>query len=188
MYFNPNVVTENYKTYENEIQWRDDDEELQLWKDGETGYPMVDAGMRQLRAEAFMHNRTRLIVGSFLTKDLMQDWRDGYNWFRALLVDHDTASENGNWQWVGSTGADAQPYFRVFNPMTQGERYDPDAKHIKQYVPELRDVAPDKIHQWHELEDDERDEIAPDYPAPIVDHKERRERAIEMFETARGKE
>ncbi|WP_248904989.1 cryptochrome/photolyase family protein [Halocatena marina] len=188
LYFNPNLVTENYKDYRNEIQWRSDADELNAWKDGETGYPIVDAGMRQLRTEAFMHNRTRMIVGSFLTKDLMHDWREGYDWFRERLVDHETANDNGNWQWIGSTGTDAQPYFRVFNPMTQGESYDPDAEYIKAYVPELRGVDSRNIHRWHELDDDERESIAPDYPAPIVDHSDRREQAVAMFESARGKD
>lgn len=185
LFFNPNTIRENYKSYENEIHWRSDGDELQVWKDGTTGYPIVDAGMRQLRTEAFMHNRTRLLVGSFLTKDLMHDWRDGYDWFQARLVDHETANEAGNWQWVGSTGTDAQPYFRIFNPMTQGERYDPDAEYIKQYVPELRDVDPDAIHRWDELAPDEREAIAPDYPAPIVDHAKRRDAALKTFEHAR---
>jgi deoxyribodipyrimidine photo-lyase len=182
----PDVVTENYKQYENPIEWRDDPEGLQAWKDGETGYPIVDAGMRQLREEAYMHNRLRMIVASFLTKDLLIDWRDGYHWFRDKLVDHNTANNNGGWQWAASTGTDAQPYFRVFNPMTQGERYDPDAEYIKEYVPELRGVDPDVIHGWHEASLTQRRRAAPEYPDPIVDHSERREQAIAMFERARG--
>ena len=123
--------------------------------------------MRQLRAEAYMHNRVRMIVASFLTKDLLLDWRAGYDHFREFLVDHDTANDNGGWQWAASTGTDAQPYFRVFNPMTQGERYDPDAEYVTEYVPELDGVAPNTIHSWHELSEDERADLAPDYPAPI---------------------
>jgi deoxyribodipyrimidine photo-lyase len=182
----PDVVTANFKDYENDIEWREDPEGLQAWKDGETGYPIVDAGMRQLRVEAFMHNRVRMIVASFLTKDLMIDWREGYDWFRAKLVDHDTANDNGGWQWAASTGTDAQPYFRIFNPMTQGERYDPEAKYVREYVPELEGVPADAIHSWHELDRGRREMLAPDYPAPIVDHGERREEAIAMFERARG--
>ncbi|WP_135805390.1 cryptochrome/photolyase family protein [Halorussus marinus] len=184
----PDVVTEDYRGYDNPVEWRDDPEALQAWKDGRTGYPIVDAGMRQLRAEAWMHNRLRMVVASFLTKDLLIDWRAGYDWFREKLVDHDTANDTGGWQWAASTGTDAQPYFRVFNPMTQGERHDPDAEYIKRYVPELRDAPPDEIHSWHELSDAERDRIAPAYPEPIVDHADRRERAIEMFERARGED
>ncbi len=182
----PDAVTANFKSYENPIAWREDPEGLQAWKDGRTGYPIVDAGMRQLRAEAYMHNRVRMIVASFLTKDLLIDWREGYDWFRRKLVDHDTANDNGGWQWAASTGTDAQPYFRVFNPMTQGERYDPDAEYIKRYVPELEGVPADTIHSWDDLDPGAREMHAPDYPAPIVDHGERREQAIAMFEAARG--
>ncbi|PSQ16570.1 deoxyribodipyrimidine photo-lyase [Halobacteriales archaeon QS_8_69_26] len=185
---NPEVVTENFRSYENPIEWRDDPEALQAWKDGETGYPIVDAGMRQLRREAFVHNRVRMIVASFLTKDLLIDWREGYDWFRRKLVDHDTANDNGGWQWAASTGTDAQPYFRIFNPMTQGEQYDPDAEYVREYVPELRDATPDQIHGWHELPPEARRNVAPDYPAPIVDHSERREAALAMFEAARGED
>jgi deoxyribodipyrimidine photo-lyase len=182
----PDVVSSNYKDYENEIAWREDPEALQAWKDGETGYPIVDAGMRQLRAEAYMHNRVRMIVASFLTKDLLIDWRAGYDWFRRKLVDHETGNDNGGWQWAASTGTDAQPYFRIFNPMTQGERYDPDAEYIAEHVPELRGVPADAIHSWHELDPGTRRMHAPDYSDPIVDHSERREAAIAMFEAARG--
>ncbi|MFB6304404.1 MAG: deoxyribodipyrimidine photo-lyase [Haloferacaceae archaeon] len=186
--FNPEVVTENYTSYENPIEWRDDPAALQAWKDGETGYPIVDAGMRQLREEAFMHNRVRMIVASFLTKDLLIDWREGYDWFREKLADHDTANDNGGWQWAASTGTDAQPYFRIFNPMTQGERYDPDAEYIREYVPELRGVDAEVVHGWHELSPTQRRNAAPEYPAPIVDHAERREAALTMFERARGED
>ena len=186
LYFNPEVVSRNYKEYEHDIEWRDDPEELRAWKRGETGYPIVDAGMRQLRAEAYMHNRVRMIVASFLTKDLQVDWRAGYHHFREHLADHNTANDNGGWQWAASTGTDAQPYFRIFNPMTQGERYDPDAEYIKKYVPELRGVDADTIHGWHELSPVERARVDTDYPEPIVDHGERREAALSMFEAARG--
>ncbi len=186
LFFNPDVVTENYKEYENPIEWREEPEHLSAWKAGETGYPIVDAGMRQLVEEGYMHNRVRMIVASFLTKDLMLDWREGYDWFREQLADHDTANDNGGWQWAASTGTDSQPYFRIFNPMTQGERYDPDAKYIKRYVHELADVEPEQIHTWHELSVTQRQRLAPEYTAPIINHSERREAAIEMFEAARG--
>jgi deoxyribodipyrimidine photo-lyase len=184
--FRPGAVTEDFRDFERPIEWRDDPEEIRAWKTGETGYPIVDAGMRQLRAEAFVHNRVRMIVASFLTKDLLADWRHGYRHFRAHLLDHDPASDSGGWQWAASTGTDAQPYFRVFNPMTQGERYDPDAAYVREYVPELRDADAEAVHGWHELDESERAAQAPDYPAPIVDHAERREAAIETFERARG--
>jgi deoxyribodipyrimidine photo-lyase len=188
LHFEPQVVTGNYKSYENDIEWRSDPEGLQAWKDGKTGYPIVDAGMRQLRREAYMHNRVRMIVASFLTKDLLVDWRAGYHWFRRKLADHDTANNNGGWQWAASTGTDAQPYFRIFNPMTQGERYDPDAEYVHEFVPELRGVPADVVHSWHERDPAERERHAPDYPAPIVDHAERREQALAMFKRARGEE
>ena len=186
LWFNPEVVSQNYKEYDEEIGWENDAELLQAWKDGNTGYPIVDAGMRQLRAEGFMHNRVRMIVASFLTKDLLIDWRKGYDWFRQKLVDHDTANDNGGWQWAASTGTDAQPYFRIFNPMTQGERYDPDAEYIKEYVEELEKTDPEIIHSWHEASLTQRRNAAPEYPDPIVDHSERREQALAMFEAARG--
>ncbi|MFC6770871.1 cryptochrome/photolyase family protein, partial [Halorubrum pallidum] len=188
LFHNPEVVTENYKAYEEAIAWRDDPEEIAAWKRGETGYPIVDAGMRQLRAEAFMHNRVRMIVASFLTKDLLADWRRGYDHFRETLADHDTANDNGGWQWAASTGTDAQPYFRIFNPMTQGERYDPDAEYIAEYVPELRGVDAELVHEWHELSPAQRADAAPEYPAPIVDHSERREKALAMYKRARGED
>ncbi len=188
LFHNPEVVTANYKAYEEGIEWRDDPEEIAAWKRGETGYPIVDAGMRQLREEAFMHNRVRMIVASFLTKDLLADWRHGYDHFREHLADHDTANDNGGWQWAASTGTDAQPYFRIFNPMTQGERYDPDAEYIAEHVPELRGVDADLIHEWHELSPTQRANAAPEYPAPIVDHSERREEALAMYKRARGED
>ncbi|SEH47054.1 deoxyribodipyrimidine photo-lyase type I [Halopenitus malekzadehii] len=186
LFHNPGTVSRNYKSYEHPIDWRDDPDTLAAWKRGETGYPIVDAGMRQLRTEADMHNRVRMIVASFLTKDLLVDWREGYAHFREHLRDHDTANDVGGWQWAASTGTDAQPYFRIFNPMTQGERYDPDAGYITTHVPELRGVDPDLIHDWHELDPDRREAVAPAYPAPIVDHAERREDALATFEAARG--
>lgn len=185
---NPETVTENFKNYEEPIEWRNDPEEFEAWKAGETGYPIVDAGMRQLRDEAFMHNRLRMIVASFLTKDLLVDWRRGYAWFRERLVDHDTASDVGGWQWAASTGTDAQPYFRVFNPTTQGERYDPGAEYIAEYVPELRGIDPEMIHEWPDLSVTQRWNLAPEYPDPIVDHSQRREAAIAAFEAARDGE
>ena len=186
--FTPSVVTENYKEYPEPIEWRNDPAELTAWRRGETGYPIVDAGMRQLLAEARMHNRARMIVASFLTKDLLTDWRHGYAHFREHLVDHDTANDTGGWQWAASTGTDAQPYFRIFNPTTQGERYDPDAEYVREYVPELRDANADEIHAWPDLSTVEREAAAPDYPAPIVDHADRREQALAMFKRARGEE
>ncbi|WP_121822640.1 cryptochrome/photolyase family protein [Halostella salina] len=188
LFYNPEVVSENYKAYENAIEWREDHEALDAWKRGKTGYPLVDAGMRQLREEGWMHNRVRMVVAAFLTKDLLIDWREGYDWFRQKLVDHDTANDNGGWQWAASTGTDAQPYFRIFNPTSQCEQYDPDGEYVREYVPELQDATAGQIHEWPDLSLTERQRTAPGYPAPIVDHGERREEAIETFERARGDE
>ncbi len=185
---NPETVQENFKDFPNPIEWREDEAALRAWKRGETGYPIVDAGMRQLRADGYMHNRVRMIVASFLTKDLQIDWRRGYHWFRERLIDHETANDVGGWQWAASTGTDAQPYFRIFNPTTQGERHDPDAEYIHRYVTELAGVDPEMIHTWPELSVARRREVAHEYPDPIVDHGERRESAIEMFERARGQD
>ncbi len=183
---NPSVVSENFSSYTHGIDWRNDPEELEAWQRGETGYPIVDAGMRQLLAEGWVHNRVRMIVASFLTKDLQIDWREGYDWYRRHLADHDTANDTGGWQWAASTGTDAQPYFRIFNPMKQGQDYDPEAEYITTYVSELEAVDPADIHGWHELDPDRRTELAPAYPDPIVDHGERREATLEMFQAARG--
>lgn len=182
----PDVVAHDYRPFEVGVAWRDDPGGLRAWKDGQTGYPIVDAGMRQLRAEGWMHNRARMIVASFLTKDLLIDWRAGYRWFRERLVDHDPANDSGGWQWAAGTGTDAQPYFRIFNPTTQGKRFDPDATFVKTHVPELSDVDPQTIHRWPDLDDQERDRINVDYPHPIVDHAAARERALDAFRRARG--
>ncbi|WP_114578934.1 deoxyribodipyrimidine photo-lyase [Saliphagus sp. LR7] len=181
---NPEMVGENLSGPDR-VEWRSDPGEIDAWKTGKTGYPIVDAGMRQLLAEGYVHNRVRMIVASFLTKDLLADWRVGYDWYREHLADHDAANDAGGWQWAASTGADAQPYFRVFNPTKQGREYDPDAEYIREFVPELADCEPGTVHDWPDLSDAEREERAPDYPAPIVDHGERREEAIEAFERAR---
>ncbi|AFZ71285.1 cryptochrome/photolyase family protein [Natronobacterium gregoryi] len=186
--FNPEIVTENFSGYDHEIEWRNDPDEFDAWKNGETGYPIVDAGMRQLRAEGWVHNRVRMIVAAFLTKDLLIDWRKGYDWYRRQLADHDTANDVGGWQWAASTGMDAQPYFRVFNPTKQCREYDPDGEYVRRYVPELEDASTDEIHDWPTLTDEQRAAAAADYPAPIVDHGRRRELAIETFERARGDE
>lgn len=182
----PDTITSTVREFERPIEWRNDPAEVKAWREGQTGFPIVDAGMRQLSEEAWMHNRVRMIVASFLTKDLLADWRLGYRWFRDTLVDHDTANDVGGWQWAASTGTDAQPYFRIFNPMTQGERHDPDAVYIRRYVPQLADVPRAMIHQWDELDSAKRRDIAPEYPEPIIDHAERRADALAMFERARG--
>jgi deoxyribodipyrimidine photo-lyase len=172
--------------YRGAIDWSDSDDDFAAWCEGRTGYPLVDAGMRQLRREGWIHNRARLVVGSFLTKDLGIDWRRGERWFMRLLLDGDEASNNGNWQWIGSVGVDPQPvYRRIYNPARQQERHDPDGVYVRRYVPELADV-PDRYlaEPWTMPEDVQRDvgcSIGDRYPAPIVDHREARERALDRY-------
>ncbi|KJF83209.1 deoxyribodipyrimidine photo-lyase [Photobacterium angustum] len=164
------------------VQWKDDAVLLKAWQEGKTGFPIVDAAMRQLRSTGWMHNRLRMITASFLTKDLLCDWRVGEQWFMQHLIDGDFASNNGGWQWAASTGTDAQPYFRVFNPTLQGQRFDPKGDFIRTWVKELEHV-PDKYihtpHQWASAE-------SLNYPLPIVDHKEARLIAIESFKQAKA--
>ncbi len=158
------------------LDWRYDEDEFAAWCAGQTGYPLVDAGLRQLAQTGWMHNRLRMIVAMFLTKDLLLDWRWGERHFMQHLIDGDLASNNGGWQWSASTGTDAAPYFRIFNPTTQSQRFDPDGDFIRAYVPELREVPKKAIH-------DPPTDIRRrhDYPAPICDHKAGRERALHAF-------
>ncbi len=151
--------------------------DLQAWKDGRTGFPIVDAGMRQLRAEGWMHNRVRMIVASFLVKDLHLEWTVGAKHFRDLLVDFDLSSNQHGWQWVAGCGTDAAPYFRIFNPTTQGKKFDADGSYVRRWVPELRDVEGKKVHEPWTL-----DEPPADYPAPIVDHAEERRESLRRYE------
>ena len=165
------------------IKWMNDIEKFKLWCNGKTGFPIVDAGMRQLNATGFMHNRVRLIVASFLTKDLHIDWRLGERYFAEKLVDYDPCVNNGNWQWAASTGCDAQPYFRIFNPWVQQKKFDPQCKYIKKFVPELLDMPPKLIHELHKnirtLEQDLN------YPLPMVDHKSETRIAMRLYASNR---
>ena len=175
----PHVLTRSFRPEYDRLAWRGDDEGFEAWKAGRTGYPFVDAGMRQLRATGWMHNRARMVVASFLTKDLLIDWRRGERYFFDALVDGDPASNNGGWQWSASTGTDAQPYFRIFNPVSQGERFDPEGSYVRRWIPELRDLPANRIHApW-------KDGAPPrGYPRPIVDHAFARQRALAAFEAA----
>ncbi|MDY6768552.1 MAG: deoxyribodipyrimidine photo-lyase [Candidatus Nanohaloarchaea archaeon] len=158
------------------------------WVNGKTGYPFVDAGMRQLRSTGWMHNRLRMVVTSFACKDLWLDWRDVHRYFERMFVDAEVAAMVGGIQWAYSIGTDAQPYFRVFNPWTQGEDYDPDGEYIREWVPELSDVPDEHIHRPHEMSEDVQQSadcvIGEDYPEPVVDHDEMRKEAVERFEAA----
>jgi deoxyribodipyrimidine photo-lyase len=172
------------------IAWRDDVDGLAAWQGGRTGYPIVDAGMRQLATTGWMHNRVRMIAASFLVKDLLIDWRLGEAHFRRLLIDWEVSQNVGNWQWVAGTGPDAAPYFRVFNPVLQGRKFDPGGDYVGRWVPELAGLTAAQIHTpW---------EVAPldlagadvvlgsDYPFPIVDHAQARDRALEAYSQAKG--
>ncbi len=173
---------ERYRNY----QWSKRPQLLNAWKEGQTGYPAVDAAMRQLKKEGWMHNRGRLIVGSFLTKDLGIDWREGERYFMKWLLDGDTANNNGNWQWIASVGVDPAPLFRrLYNPSSQRDRYDPEGVYVRTYIPELK-LVPDKYlsEPWKMSIEDQhtyRCIIGKDYPAPIVDHKEARAAALERY-------
>jgi deoxyribodipyrimidine photo-lyase len=176
---------------EAEIAWRSDADGLAAWRAGRTGYPIVDAGMRQLAAVGWMHNRARMITASFLTKDLLVDWRLGERWFFHLLADGDVAQNVGNWQWAAGTGPDAAPYFRIFNPVTQSRRFDPDGTYIRRWVPELADVPAEWIHApWDAPPLDLAAAgvvLGDGYPAPIVEHGAARERALAAYGATRVK-
>jgi deoxyribodipyrimidine photo-lyase len=167
------------------MAWRNDPGEIAAWKGGFTGYPIVDAAMRELRHTGWMHNRLRLIAGSFLVKDLLVDWRIGERHFRQLLVDGDLAQNVGNWQWVAGTGPDASPYHRVFNPVTQSRKFDPAGDYIRHWVPEIARLGPKAIHApWDAAAADLAEAgvvLGTDYPDPIVDHAEARVRALAAY-------
>jgi deoxyribodipyrimidine photo-lyase len=186
LYHNPDLPVENYESFPNPIEWRDDPEGFAAWTRGETGYPLVDAGMRQLEREGYIHNRPRQVVASFLTKHLLVDWRKGAGYFAEKLVDHDVASNYGNWQWIASTGTDSVDV-RIFDPVSQMAKYDDGARFVTEYVPELRGVDADTVVEWPNLSDAEREAAAPDYHHPIVDRNEGYERAQRTFERALGK-
>lgn len=167
------------------VRWRHAPEDLQAWKEGKTGYPIVDAAMRQLNATGWMHNRLRMIVASFLVKDLLINWREGERYFMTQLLDGDLAANNGGWQWGASTGTDAAPYFRIFNPTTQGERFDKAGRFIKAWVPELSDVPERDIHQPHRWAEKHRRVL--DYPLPVIDHAQARKDTLAAFEAAKNR-
>lgn len=159
----PSVVNESFKAKYDNIKWRNNRKEFELWKEGKTGYPMVDAGMRELARTGYMHNRLRMITASFLTKHLLIDWRWGEAWFAEKLLDYELSSNNGGWQWSAGSGCDAAPYFRIFNPAEQQKKFDPKGEYIKKWVPEIDST---------------------DYPQPMVEHKYARERCLKEFKNA----
>ncbi len=189
MYHNPSSVGRELRPEYSGIAWINDAEDIDAWKAGRTGYPIVDAGMRQLAGEGFVHNRVRMIVASFLVKDLLVDWRIGERWFRRHLIDGDVAQNVGNWQWVAGTGTDAAPYFRVFNPVSQGRKFDPAGDYVRRYVPELAELGAAGIHAPWELGPLELAaagiELGDTYPEPIVDHAVARERVLRVYAAAK---
>jgi len=163
LWHHPNIENQSFKPGYDRIEWRNDEKELEKWKTGMTGYPIVDAGMRQLNETGYMHNRVRMVTASFLTKHLLIDWRIGEAYFAEKLFDYELSSNNGGWQWSAGTGSDAAPYFRIFNPTAQQKKFDPDQKYTRKWIPEL-DAA--------------------EYPAPMVDHKQARDRCLKTYKKA----
>lgn len=172
------------------FQWKKSETQLKAWHKGMTGYPIVDAGMRELWTTGWMHNRVRMVVGSFLVKDLRMDWLEGARWFWDTLVDADLANNTLGWQWVGGCGADAAPYFRIFNPITQGEKFDPEGSYVRKWVPELAALPNKWLHKpWEATEGELRMAgvtLGITYPKPIVDHNKARQEALEAFSELRS--
>jgi len=189
LWYHPHVVTQAYQSAMAALVWDDAPDLLVAWQQGKTGYPLVDAAMRQLIRTGFMHNRLRMVTASFLTKDLGVDWRLGESWFAEKLLDFDLAANNGGWQWAASTGCDAQPWFRIFNPVTQSEKFDPHGHFIRRYVSELSAVPHQFIHAPWKMNASQQAacgiSIGHDYPLPAVDHAAARERTLQRFSTMR---
>lgn len=174
----PRVFRGAFREKYNKVKWNQNKERLNAWKEGKTGYPIVDSGMRELNETGFMHNRIRMICASFLVKDLHINWREGEKYFAQKLVDYDPSVNNGNWQWCASTGCDAQPYFRIFNPKLQQEKFDPECKYVKKWVLELQEFSKEKIMSIYEEGE------VPKYPKKIINHKIQAEIAKEMYKEA----
>lgn len=174
-FFFPYVFKGAFHSKFDKIKWSNDKKAYKRWCEGSTGFPIVDAGMREMNKTGFMHNRARMIVASFLVKDLHIDWRWGEKYFAQTLIDYDPAVNNGNWQWSASTGCDAQPYFRIFNPWNQQKKFDPDCLYIKKWVPELCDFPSKAIHEWYE---EKYHSESKKYPAPMTNHEKAAKEAI----------
>jgi len=185
LWHRPDVVDHAFRPEYEAIRWDEAPALFAAWRQARTGYPLVDAAMRQLSSSGYMHNRLRMVTASFLTKDLGVDWRLGERHFAELLLDYDLAANNGGWQWAASTGCDAQPWFRIFNPVTQSEKFDPEGKFIRRYLPELARVPDKFIHAPWKMGGIDQSvagvRIGVDYPAPVVDHAEARERTLARF-------
>ncbi|MEQ1518266.1 MAG: deoxyribodipyrimidine photo-lyase [Usitatibacteraceae bacterium] len=191
LYHHPHAATSAFRPEYDAIQWPNDRSLFAAWCEARTGYPIIDAAMRQINESGYMHNRLRMIVASFLTKDLLIDWRWGEKYFADNLNDFDLSANNGGWQWAASTGCDAQPYFRIFNPVTQSERFDPKGKFIRRYLPALNGVPDKFIHAPWLMSLTEQQTcrviIGKDYPAPIVDHAVQRVKALALYGAIKGK-
>ncbi len=191
LHHHPQVVTRSFKPEYDRIQWDDAPELFAAWCEGRTGYPLVDAAMAQINRTGYMHNRLRMVTASFLTKDLGIDWRRGERYFARRLIDYDLAANNGGWQWAASSGCDAQPYFRIFNPVAQSEKFDPEGKFIRRYLPQLAHLSAQEIHAPWLLPPLRQREagcvIGADYPAPVVDHAQARQRTLARYAVVKSR-
>jgi len=185
----PHVAQGCFKKQYDQIQWPGSNTLFKTWCVGQTGFPLIDAAMRLFEQTGWMHNRLRMIVASFLTKDLLVDWRKGERWFADKLLDFDLAANNGGWQWCASTGCDAQPYFRIFNPVTQSKRFDPEGRFIREQLPELANFSNKHIHWPHNTTLEEQKKahciLGKDYPKPVVVHSKQRIEALRLFKDIR---
>ncbi|MDQ2963360.1 MAG: FAD-binding domain-containing protein, partial [Pseudomonadota bacterium] len=186
----PDVVDHAFRREYDALAWTNEEAAWRAWCDGRTGYPLVDAAMRELNANGRMHNRLRMLTASFLVKDLGIEWRRGERYFAEKLLDYDLASNNGGWQWAASTGCDAQPWFRIFNPVTQSRKFDSDGAFIRRWVPELAQVPDGRVHAPWEMTPLEQQAagciIDQNYPAPVVQHEEARQRTLARFGAVRA--
>ena len=190
LYHFPDVRKHAFRPAMRNIVWRNAKDDLSAWQTGHTGYPIVDAAMRQLLHTGWMHNRGRMIAASFLVKDLLINWQEGERWFMQHLVDGDPAANNGGWQWTAGVGTDAAPYFRIFNPILQSKKFDPQGAYIRHWVPELTQVPDKYIHEpWlmpSDVQQASACKIGKDYPLPIVDHQQARQRTLEAYAQAKN--
>ena len=189
LYHFPKVLDRSFRAAYRDLAWEDDQSAFEAWCEGRTGYPVIDAAMRQLVQSGWMHNRARMAVAAFLTKDLLIDWRWGERFFMVHLIDGDPAANNGGWQWAAGTGTDAAPYFRIFNPVLQGETHDPQGAYVRRWVPELAQVPDQFVHSPWEMAAERQRElgciIGEDYPRPIIEHSRARKRALERYKEAK---
>ncbi len=190
LYHFPSLPEDNWREDFDAYPWRDSADDLKAWQRGKTGYPIVDAGMRELWHTGWMHNRVRMVVASFLVKHLRIDWRHGEAWFWDTLLDADLANNAAGWQWVAGSGADASPYFRIFNPMLQGEKFDPDGVYVRRWCPELAELSNDIIHRPFEARSEDLAKagvhLGRTYPGPIVNHEKARNAALDGYEKVRA--